>query len=322
MYTAIDDESSGARRKRAAAAVLFVGLLLLSVSWPLPVVVLNGVTFDAELPLHDKSFLGREAPSWDVVFWAIAGLYALALIDVRTGGSPSVSAFRKELAAAGHQCRAALRVDGSLRVLAFAVAAIATTAFVWIVLDGWVLIQAEVLRTGWPRQLARYVNRLGGGMNPALIVGFFALTGVILPRRRWRLYAIAMAAGGLASGLAVQVVKLTISRARPELWFGPFFFTESTSSSFPSGHTAGAFALAGVLLFGSPSITVRCAAFAIAGGVAVSRVIVFRHWPSDVVAGAMIGLMFAWFFTRAVVREGNRERVEASSPLPAGEGKG
>lgn len=307
MSTSDDDESSVARRKRTAAAGAFAGLLLLSVSWPLPVVFLNDATFDAALPLHGKSFLGREAPSWDVVFWAIAGLYALALIHVRTGAASSFASFRKELGSAADTCRTALRAVRPLPALAFALAAVAVTAFVWIVLDGWLLIEAEALRMGWPRQLARHLNRLGGGMNPAMFVCFFALAGVSFPRTRWRLYAIAMAVAGLAAGLVVQVIKLIVNRARPELWFGPFFLAESTSSSFPSGHSAGAFALAGVLMFGSPSIVVRCSAFVIAGGVAVSRVIVFRHWPSDVVAGALIGLMFAWFFTRAIVGEGNNK---------------
>ncbi|HUF17487.1 MAG TPA: phosphatase PAP2 family protein, partial [Thermoanaerobaculia bacterium] len=119
--------------------------------------------------------------------------------------------------------------------------------------------------------------------------------------------AIAMAAGGLGAGVAVQILKLVVSRARPELWYGPFFFTDSTSSSFPSGHTAGAFALAGVLIFASPSIAVRLGAFALAGGVAASRVIVFRHWPSDVVAAALIGLAFSWLFARAIVGRNHRD---------------
>src|SRR5581483_1880857 len=70
--------------KRAAASWAFVALLILSVFWPSPVVAVNDVCCHAALSVDDLSFLGREAPSWDVVFWCIAGVFALALLqDVR-----------------------------------------------------------------------------------------------------------------------------------------------------------------------------------------------------------------------------------------------
>lgn len=302
MSIVAGDDRVALRRKRRLASFAFVVLLVLAVTWPLPVILLNEATVDAELPLHDKSFLGREAPSWDVVFWAIAGIYALALIQMR---SANAGASLREL---GDDVRStvarSLREIGeirSLRALLILAAGIALVGVVWLFADAWLILMGEGLRTGWPRQIVRHLNRLAGGMNPGMIVGYFAIAGVAFAQPRWWRYAIAMGAGGLGAGIAVQILKLVVSRARPELWFGPFFFTDSTSSSFPSGHTAGAFALAGVLMFASPSIAVRLGAFALAAGVAASRVIVFRHWPSDVVAAALIGLAFAWFFTRAIM---------------------
>src|SRR5437763_13030222 len=70
--------SIDAERRLAAAA--FVALLLLSVFWPEPVVDVNRLCCDAALGVDDLSFLGREAPRWDVVFWCLAGLFALALM--------------------------------------------------------------------------------------------------------------------------------------------------------------------------------------------------------------------------------------------------
>jgi hypothetical protein len=61
-------------RPAAWAAATFVVLLLLSVLWPAPVLWLNGATANAPLSINEESFLGREAPSWDVVFWGIVGL--------------------------------------------------------------------------------------------------------------------------------------------------------------------------------------------------------------------------------------------------------
>src|SRR5579859_5202664 len=70
--------------KRAAASWAFAALLVLSVFWPSPVTAINDVCCHTPLSVDDLSFLGREAPSWDVVFWCIAGLFALAMLqDIR-----------------------------------------------------------------------------------------------------------------------------------------------------------------------------------------------------------------------------------------------
>jgi undecaprenyl-diphosphatase len=91
----------------------------------------------------------------------------------------------------------------------------------------------------------------------------------------------------------VQLIKLLVGRARPELWLGPFHHARASASSFPSGHTVGAFALAGVLIFTAESKSLRVIAVILAFAVALSRVLAFRHWTSDVAASAAIGLIVA-----------------------------
>ena len=174
------------------------------------------------------------------------------------------------------------------------------TAAVWWFVDAGSIDALEPLRRGAPRHAARYLNRLGGGLNPAMVVGYLTVAGIVFSRRRWWLYSMAMAAAGICAGVVVQLVKVFVNRGRPELWLGPNLFTESTSSSFPSGHAVGAFAMAGVLMFGSSSRITRLAALIVPVAIGLSRVVVFRHWPSDVVASAIIGLAFAWVFTRAL----------------------
>src|SRR5947207_8503907 len=66
--------------KRRLAAAAFVALLLLSVFWPEPVIDVNQLCCHAALAVDGLSFLGREAPRWDVAFWCMAGLFALALL--------------------------------------------------------------------------------------------------------------------------------------------------------------------------------------------------------------------------------------------------
>src|SRR5437764_14194911 len=68
-------------RKRRYATAAFIALLALALFWPAPVVTINALCCDAHLPIDDLSFLGREAPSWDVAFWCLAGIFLIALLQ-------------------------------------------------------------------------------------------------------------------------------------------------------------------------------------------------------------------------------------------------
>lgn len=289
------DERHGVSResKRRYAAAAFVTLLILSVFWPSPVVSANRLWLGERLSVDELSFLGREAPSWDVVFWCFAGLLLLLILQ---------SAESRDFAEPLRQLRA-LRVDRGLwpRAAIGFVAGVAATLVVWLVFDRPVLAWAEGVQSDFTENVIRIVNRFGGGMNPVMIVMFFLVAGVAYLERRWVSYAIAMAIGGLTAGIAGQIIKQLVGRARPELWLGPSHYAPGSSTSFPSGHTVGAFALAGVLLFGSRSLTLRIAALLLAAAVGMSRVLAFRHWMSDVTASAAIGLVVAWAVTRSVI---------------------
>jgi membrane-associated phospholipid phosphatase len=67
----------------------------------------------------------------------------------------------------------------------------------------------------------------------------------------------------------------------------------STDDSFPSGHTAQAFAAATFLSkeYGHKSIWYSVGAYSVATSVGVLRVLNDRHWISDVIAGAGIGII-------------------------------
>jgi membrane-associated phospholipid phosphatase len=286
--------------KRRYAAAAFVTLLLLSVFWPAPIVSSNRLWLHAPLTVDELSFLGREAPSWDVAFWFLAGL--LLLVMLQTMECPN---FREPLA----QVRA-LRVDRSLwprAALRLAIGGV-ITALVWLVIDERVLAWAEGVQSDFTEDVIRILNRFGGGMNPVLIVLFFLIAGVVYLERRWVSYAIAMALAGLGAGILAQIVKQLVGRARPELWLGPSHYAPGSSTSFPSGHTVGAFALAGVLVFASRSRTLQVVAFVLAAAVGLSRILAFRHWASDVTASAVVGLFTAWLVTRAVMPLTSAER--------------
>ncbi|HKR62989.1 MAG TPA: phosphatase PAP2 family protein, partial [Thermoanaerobaculia bacterium] len=233
--------------KRRYAAAAFATLLLLSVFWPSPVVSVNRLWLHDSLSIDELSFLGREAPSWDAVFWCLAGLLLLVIVQ----SADDTANMRAPLT----QLRA-VHVDRSIArraLLGLALGALAT-AVTWLVLDRPLLAWAEGIQSDTTEDVIRILNRLGGGMNPVMLVAFFVVAGVAYIEPRWLRYAIAMALAGLTAGALAQLVKPLVGRARPELWLGPTHYAPGSSTSFPSGHTVGAFALAGALVFASRNL--------------------------------------------------------------------
>jgi membrane-associated phospholipid phosphatase len=278
--------------KRRTAAFAFAGLLALALFWPAPVLTVNDVCCHARLPIDDLSFLGREAPSWDVVYWCVAGIFLIVLLQ---------TAESRDFGEAWRIVRRARPVLGPRSsVLGLAtIGGIVAVALTWRFADARVTAFAERIESDRLENAIRIFNRLGGGMNPAMIVIFFLVAGVVYKHRRWIEYAVAMALGGLGAGVVAQAIKYAVARARPELWLGPSVRAH-VAASFPSGHTISAFSLAGVLLFGSRSLPLRAAALVLAVGVGCARILAFRHWTSDVVASALLALLAASIAWRSV----------------------
>lgn len=104
--------------------------------------------------------------------------------------------------------------------------------------------------------------------------------------------------------LTVSIVKRLIGRARPSDW-GPFHYVPFSwrpdYAALPSGHSTAAFAAA--FAIGAIWPRARLPMWIYAGVIAVSRVAVHAHFPSDVVAGAFVGVLGAilvrnWFAAR------------------------
>jgi len=92
------------------------------------------------------------------------------------------------------------------------------------------------------------------------------------------------------TNIAVEALKRLTFRARPD---GQH---KRSNAAFPSSHAANAAAVAWVFARRWRRLAPAFAAFALL--VAASRVVLDRHWTTDVVVGVMIGAGFAWAVLR------------------------
>lgn len=95
----------------------------------------------------------------------------------------------------------------------------------------------------------------------------------------------------LVAGAISSTLKVTIQRERPFITYPDLIYqkTEVGSYSFPSGHTNFAFATATSLTLAFPKWYVIVPAYSYAIAVGYSRMYLGVHYPSDVLAGALIG---------------------------------
>jgi undecaprenyl-diphosphatase len=109
--------------------------------------------------------------------------------------------------------------------------------------------------------------------------------GALLARRRRAAYA-RVAAVVFGSFLANQAVKIAVRRPRPKLEDLPPLVHTLSNRSYPSAHATTSMAAAGALKRVLPAKPV----YALAALMSLSRLYLGVHYPSDIVAGAALGV--------------------------------
>lgn len=186
----------------------------------------------------------------------------------------------------------------------------------------WIDVPLSLWAQSWPQPVQLFfevVTDLGLSewyLVPSLV--FFLVSGslaLLIPRpvaRRalWQMTGLSafMFAGVGFPGLVTALVKRVIGRGRPELFeqYGPLsfqnFFNDWTYQSFPSGHATTAFAVCLTVSFLAPRWFPAMLLLAIVVG--FSRVVVGAHYPTDALAGALVGTLGAYLVREVFAARG------------------
>ncbi len=102
--------------------------------------------------------------------------------------------------------------------------------------------------------------------------------------------------GGIGTNAVITLaLKYSVNRTRPYITYPDINpYQHLNDPSFPSGHTSYAFCLATTLSIEYSKWYVIVPSYAWSASVGYSRMYLGMHYPSDVLAGAIVGAASAW----------------------------
>jgi undecaprenyl-diphosphatase len=131
------------------------------------------------------------------------------------------------------------------------------------------------------------VVALGKAGNNGFVWFVLGAVLAIIDNGRWESWLICAVLGPLAICLN-YAVKLVVRRPRPKLEGLPPLGGAPSSLSFPSAHATSSFAVATAMCRVDPATS---AAFLVAIALALGRPYLGMHYPSDVLAGIVLGIL-------------------------------
>lgn len=146
------------------------------------------------------------------------------------------------------------------------------------------LIQ-KYIRCDFMDHVMPYITRLGNGGIIWIIIAL-----VFLKLTQYRLSGEVLLTTLLISALLGNLVlKPLVGRNRPCYMNKtiPLLIARPNDYSFPSGHTITSYAAANVIFYVNGYLGI--AAYTLASLIALSRLYLYLHYPSDVVAGMLLG---------------------------------
>ena len=156
-------------------------------------------------------------------------------------------------------------------------------------------------------------NELGGFRTIVPVTSLFAVS-LATRNRRFQDAAFTSFQSMIYANALNFSIKYATGRFRPLKDEGPHRFAPlSGNASFPSGHTATAFAILTPWAMYYPHVASYSLLALGAGGTALGRIAKDKHWATDVLAGGTIGFLTAYWLTRR--HQGKTPRRLSLTPI-------
>ena len=166
-------------------------------------------------------------------------------------------------------------------------------------------------------RVAKAIEPFGAEYSFGVLAGFYGAGRLFHDPRAAAVAEDGLASSLIAAGIVTPALKVLTGRRRPSQSSSAYDFLDG-GSSFPSGHTTQAFAVAAVVAEHYDSAWTDVLAYGIASLVGYSRMVNNAHFATDVIAGAVIGVAVG----KAVVRINAGERKVLVAPVVTSRGVG
>ena len=170
-----------------------------------------------------------------------------------------------------------------------------------------------------------FLNHFGRPQNAVLLLAGTWVAGKVADRPALARGSAHVLAALAVAGVANGALKFGVGRGRPNITDDPHRFRsfngDNEWQAFPSGHATVAFSLAAAVSEEARKPWVTALTYGTATAVAWSRVYEDKHWTSDVVGGALVGIA-AGRGTVALLHRRRDRQPDAEGPritlLPGG----
>lgn len=157
------------------------------------------------------------------------------------------------------------------------------------------LIQSNI-KTGFMDAIMPFITQLGD----AGLIWIILSIGLIIPKKTRKIGFVMIIALVLNGIICNIILKPMLARIRP---FDvntaiKLLINKPRDFSFPSGHTSASFTAASVLFFRKSKLFVPSLVLAFL--ISFSRIYLYVHYPSDVLAGLVLGILCGYIGHRAV----------------------
>lgn len=148
--------------------------------------------------------------------------------------------------------------------------------------------------TAVSNDMALLLSGIGGGGLVWILLGLFLF---FREEKKDHYFIIPFLATGISTFILVEgIMKPLIGRFRPAVDMGALIIgSVDHSKSFPSGHAAIAFALAGLIVAKEKAWKIWVYPLAVA--ICLSRIYLGKHYPLDVIGGAVVGILLSRIIT-------------------------